>query len=71
MKNVKIFKISTARTPLLQGDSGGPMTVQTSGGRWQLAGIISWGIGCAKRNQPGVMTNMAHFRHWVNSVILY
>jgi secreted trypsin-like serine protease len=47
------------------------MSVLSPTGRWELAGIISWGIGCAKRNQPGVMTNVAHFNTWINSVILF
>jgi secreted trypsin-like serine protease len=44
---------------------------EAASGRWELAGVISWGIGCAKRNQPGVMTNVAHFANWINAVIRY
>ena len=56
---------------VLQGDSGGPMSVRRSDGRYNLAGIISWGIGCAKRNQPGVMTRIAYFRDWINTIIKF
>jgi len=54
-----------------KGDSGGPMAVKRENGRFDLAGIISWGIGCAKRNQPGVMTRIAYFRDWINTIIKF
>jgi len=55
----------------MKGDSGGPMAVKRENGRFDLAGIISWGIGCAKRNQPGVMTRIAYFRDWINTIIKF
>ncbi|XP_015432417.1 PREDICTED: trypsin-1-like [Dufourea novaeangliae] len=45
-----------------QGDSGGPMTI---GGR--LAGLVSWGYGCARQGYPGVHTEVAAFSDWIVS----
>ncbi|WP_306204304.1 S1 family peptidase [Actinoplanes sp. RD1] len=44
-----------------QGDSGGPL-VGRSGSAWVQVGIVSWGLGCARRNFPGVYTQVATFR---------
>lgn len=43
------------------GDAGGPLTIE---GR--LAGIVSWGNGCAKPDFPGVYTEIAAHRDWID-----
>jgi secreted trypsin-like serine protease len=43
-----------------QGDSGGPL--QNSN---RLAGITSWGIGCARPRYPGVYTETSAFTAWI------
>ncbi|PNF43462.1 hypothetical protein B7P43_G10804 [Cryptotermes secundus] len=54
-----------------EGDSGGPMVIQRPDKRWLLAGVISWGIGCAEPNQPGVYTRISEFREWINQILQF
>jgi secreted trypsin-like serine protease len=45
-----------------QGDSGGPMVHETADHRFVQVGIVSFGLGCARRNYPGVYTQISKFR---------
>ncbi|XP_058808168.1 trypsin delta-like [Phymastichus coffea] len=49
-----------------QGDSGGPLTID---GR--LAGVVSWGNGCAEAYFPGAYTEIAYYREWIDKHVQY
>jgi secreted trypsin-like serine protease len=40
------------------GDSGGPLESPAQGGIYRLIGLVSWGIGCAHPNEPGVYARL-------------
>jgi trypsin len=49
-----------------QGDSGGPFMVR-DGASWLLAGIVSWGDGCARPGVPGVYAEVAALAGFIES----
>lgn len=50
-----------------QGDSGGPLAVDVAG-TWTLAGITSFGQGCADPDYPGVYTRVTTYTDWIAEV---
>jgi secreted trypsin-like serine protease len=51
-----------------QGDSGGPLTV-AKGTTRVLAGVVSWGYGCADSRYPGMYARVSSFESWITSTI--
>lgn len=48
-----------------QGDSGGPLTVMGTDGQELLAGIVSFGEGCARPKYYGIYSNVANGYSWI------
>jgi len=54
----------------LQRDSGGPLVLEKHG-RFELAGVIAGGQGCARPGLPGVYVNIEKFLPWIRSMIRF
>jgi len=48
-----------------QGDSGGPLIVRRADGTPVQVGVVSWGLGCAMPNRPGIYTRVSAYRLWI------
>nr|XP_026693724.1 SCO-spondin isoform X1 [Ciona intestinalis] len=52
-----------------QGDSGGPLVCQRcSNCNWYLAGVTSFGRGCALPEFPGVYMSVKHIERWIETI---
>lgn len=55
-------------TDSCQGDSGGPLYLKDKKkrGPWKiLAGIVSWGVGCARKGIPSIYVDVVQYKKWI------
>jgi secreted trypsin-like serine protease len=48
-----------------QGDSGGPIWMPVEG-KAVLAGVVSWGDGCARQLKYGIYTRLTNYAEWIS-----
>lgn len=53
-----------------QGDSGGPLVILGNNPSQDVqVGVVSWGIGCASRDFPGVYARVSRVTDWIRSTV--
>ncbi|XP_068943151.1 trypsin-like [Petaurus breviceps papuanus] len=63
-RNMMCLGFMEGKKDTCKGDSGGPVVC-----KGQLQGIVSWGIGCARKGNPGVYTKVCNYVDWIEKTI--
>ncbi|CAF2518601.1 unnamed protein product [Rotaria sp. Silwood2] len=64
-QSIKSFPSDPCVLYTCQGDSGGPLMMFTTSSQWELVGVTSYGIGCARAAYAGVYTRVAYYQDWI------
>ena len=51
-----------------QGDSGGPLVLYDYDTGPVQVGVVSWGLGCARADSPGIYMRVAAYAGWISGV---
>jgi len=49
------------------GDGGAPLVCQSKDNRWNVVGLVTWGVDCARRGVPGVYANVYNMLDFILS----
>ncbi|KAI4499081.1 hypothetical protein M0802_005947 [Mischocyttarus mexicanus] len=52
-------------TDACQGDSGGPIFIEKTNSKYEIIGIVSWGLGCANKDVPGIYVKITDYLNWI------
>ena len=51
------------------GDSGGAFVREIRNSKWVVVGVVSWGNGCAQKDQYGYYTRIHPFLDWIKETM--